>query len=88
MARNLFQLLSTRHRSEFDRVLTVQGNGGRQYFSRTRDQFVRPQEIADTGIFYSGAHPSKTIMAICAKAVEAFGYSANDLDLLTDERQA
>lgn len=77
----LADVLYERHRSEFDRVLSL-GTEKNPLASRHPDDYLFSYEVGDSGIYISTDLSSNNIKKRSKKLLEEFGYKPEELEIL------
>ncbi len=73
-------LLLKKHGKAFESVFKMQGRK-RSYFSRDPEIMKEPREIGSSGIFVETHFSAKGIVKMCDRALQAFGYSIEDMQI-------
>lgn len=76
----LIELIYSKHKRKFDKILEIEGSQGKRYFSRRRT-LDDPIEIEGTGIYVEGKLSSNNIVRLCYTIINEFGYSDDDLKI-------
>ena len=72
--------MNSAHRSNFDRVLTLQGRK-RPYFSKNPDELRIPEKIEGSDIFVEINLSANSIVKMCIDVLSLFGYSEEDFNI-------
>ena len=74
----LCKILSTTHRNDFNKVLSIVGRK-RPYFTYNENELRIPQKINNTDIFVETNLSANNIVKICLDMLAIFGYSSSEL---------
>jgi len=73
-------LMNSIHRSDFDRVLSLQGRK-RPYFTKNANELRIPEKIEGTDIFVEINLSANSIVKMCLDVLSLFGYSEEDFNI-------
>lgn len=75
-------LMSSMHRSNFERILNLQGKK-RPYFTKNSNELRAPEKIKGTDIFVETNLSANGIAKMCLDVLSLFGYSKEDFNIET-----
>jgi predicted type IV restriction endonuclease len=79
-------IMSERHEKEFDRVIQLKSTK-HPYFTYNEDQLRKQKRINDTNIFVETNLNANSVVRLCVKLINLFGYSEDDIKIeLADEK--
>jgi predicted type IV restriction endonuclease len=74
----LCDIMYSRHKAEFDKVLGIVGTK-RPLFTKEKNKLRNPEMFKDTGIYVETNVSSNQVVSICFQVLALFGYASSDL---------
>ncbi|MBI4846819.1 MAG: restriction endonuclease subunit R [Candidatus Omnitrophica bacterium] len=78
MLMGICNIMSSMHRNNFERVLTLQGTK-KPYFTKNANELRLPEKIKNTNIFVETNLSANGIVKMCLDVLSLFGYTKDDL---------
>jgi hypothetical protein len=81
----LVELLSQRHKNEFDKVLEITGRK-KPYFSLDKEELRSPEKINHSEIYYETNLSASYVVKVSRRLITKFGYKENDLSIEMEDK--